>query len=561
MARLGLVAAVMVAGTILVCSSTASALSVDGIAANVPQFTSAATLLGPAPATQRIHLVFFLAYPNPQAVANFAQTVNDPSSPQYGAFLTPDQFAASFGPSGNTYSTVEYVVLGSGMTIATAYANHKVLDVVATVGQADAFFATVINQYSYRGVTYYANAIPAHVPSALRGIVMAVSGFNNFARHVAQPPAINNPVSTPFGFGPADIQTGYNEPVHVRSALTGTGVTIAVETAYDYLDGDVQGYWGTFGVSRTGYLIRKFVDDPVNQGLPLPGQSDETTLDVQQTTSNARGANVIVYEGVDPLNSTFDDIYEQTAIDPRVDVVTTSWGSCEVGSDPNEVAGDNDLFLQSAAEGQTKFAASGDNGSHDCGMNNPPDGLPGQPNPTNVDFPASSPWIGASGGTTLTLDPNRNYHAETAWSGSGGGSSVFFSLPKYQSPVPTLASRAFRNVPDVSLDADPNTPYALFYLNSWALAVGGTSAVAPNMAALYAQIDQYYGHRLGLAATGLYNGFVAHTYPGRAWHDVLSGSNGDFSAHAGYDNATGVGSLNGWYYMLQIPKTKSAARL
>jgi kumamolisin len=560
MMRLGF--GLLTAAFILIAGATAAqALASDGIASGVPQFISAATLLGPAPPSQKIHLVVFLAYPNQSAVTNFVQTVNNPSSPMYGQFLSPDQFASAFGPSARTYSTVEYLMLGADMQIVTGYANRKIIDVVATVGQAEAFFQTVINEYSYKGVTYYSNAIPAIVPSALRGIVMAVSGFNDFAQKLAQPPAINNPATTPFGFGPLDIETAYNEPVHVNHAVSGRGATIAVETAYDYLDGDLTGYWSTFGVSRSGYLIRKFVDDPAPQGLPLPGQSDETTLDVQQSTSNAPGANVIVYEGVDPLNTTFDDIYEQTTIDPRVDVVTTSWGSCEAGSDPNEVAGDNDLFLQAAAEGQTRFAASGDNGSKDCGMNNPPDGLPGQPNPTNVDFPASSPWIGASGGTTLTLNTNRTIHSETSWSGSGGGVSSFFSLPGYQTPVTTLANNRFRNVPDVALDADPNTPYALFYLNSWTLAVGGTSCVAPNMAAMYAQFDGYYNRRLGLAQTGLYNGFVKRTYPGKAWHDILIGSNGDFSAHAGYDNVTGVGSLNGYYYMLQIPRTRVATAL
>lgn len=560
MGRLGyatLVAAAMLA----VVAAPANALSTNGIAATVPQFIAAAQLVGPAPPTQRIHLVFFLAYPNQAAVANFAQTVNDPTSPMYGAFLTPDQFAADFAPSGNTYSTVEYVVLGGGMTIVQAYTNRKVIDVVATVAQADAFFGTLINQYNYHGVTYYANAVQAKIPSALRGLIMAVSGFNNFARHVAQPPAVTNPLSTPSGFGPLDLQTAYNEPEHVNKSLGGGGVTVAIETVYDYLDNDLQGYWSTYGVRRTGYVARRFVDDPVDQGLPAPGQSDETTLDVEQSTSNAPGANVLVYEGVDPLNSTFDDIYEMTAIDPRVDVVTTSWGSCEVGADPNEVAADNDLFEQAAAEGQTRFAASGDNGSHDCSTNNPPDGFPGQPNPTTVDFPASSLWIGAAGGTTLALNTNRTIHSETAWSGSGGGYSMFFTLPKYQSTVSTLANRSFRNVPDVALVADPNTPYAFFYLNSWALSVGGTSAVAPNLAALYAQCDQYYNRRLGLAASGLYNGFATHAYPGKAWHDTLLGSNGDFSAHAGYDNVTGAGSLNGYAYMLQIPKTRTATRL
>jgi kumamolisin len=545
----------------LACAAPAFALSTNGIAATVPQVVKVATLIGPAPPTQQIHLVFFLAYPNQSAVDSFTRVVNDPASPEYGDFLTPDQFAADFGPSGHTYSTVEYAVLGSGMTIVQAYANRKVIDAVATVAQADAYFQTVINQYRYQGVTYYANAIPAIIPGALRGLIMAVSGFNNFARHVAQPPSVNNPLTTPLGFGPPDIQSAYDEPVHVNKKLNGAGATIAVETAYDYLDGDLDAYWRMYGVSRSGYVERVYVDDPVNQGLPAPGQNDETTLDVEQASSNAPGANVLVYEGVDPLNSTFDDIYEMTAIDPRVDVVTTSWGSCEAGADPNEVAADNDLFEQAAAEGQTRFAASGDNGSQDCGMNNPPDGLPGQPNPTTVDFPASSPYVAGSGGTTLRVNSNRTYRSESGWSGSGGGVSMFFSLPKYQSPVTTLASKTYRNVPDVALDADPNTPYSLYYTGSWALSVGGTSAVAPNMAAMYAQFDEFWGHRLGLAATGLYNGFVKGTYPGKAWHDVLAGSNGAYSAHPGYDNVTGAGSLNAYYYMLQIPKTKGSSPL
>ena len=532
----------------------------DGVAATVPGFTKAATLVGPADPSRAIHLVVFLAYPNQANVDAFVSAVNNPSSPVYGKFLTPDQFAATYAPSPNSYTMVEYVLENAGFQIINTYPNRKVIDIVGSVSAAQALFGTVIDYYAYNNWTYYANSVPALIPSALKGAVMAVSGFNNFVHRVGIPLASSIPPG-PAGFGPPDIETAYDEPIHASSALTGSGATIAIETAYDYLDQDLSAYWTQYGVRRTGYVERVFVDDPVAQGLPAAGQSDETTLDIQQSSSNAPGANVLIYEGVDPLNSTFDDIYERTTIDPRVDVITTSWGSCEAGSDPNEVAADNDLFEQSAAEGQTRFAASGDNGSKDCGMNNPPDGLPGQPNPTNVDFPASSPFVTASGGTTLTLNANRSIHSEVAWSGSGGGVSGFFSLPPYQKPVTTLASTSMRNAPDVALDADPNTPYALYYFGSWTLSVGGTSAVAPNMAAMYAQIDQFWGHRLGLAQTGLYNGFVRRTYPGRAWHDVVSGSNGDFSAHAGYDNVTGVGSLDGYRYMQQIPKTRGALPL
>jgi len=559
--KLRTLVAIGVCALALFRADSARASVSNGIAATVPQFEQVATLIGPAPPTQQIHLVFFLPYPNHKAVDQFAAAVNNPASKAFGQFLTPDQFAAQFGPSQSTYSTVEYVTTNAGMQVVQTYANRKVMDVVATVAQADALFNTVINQYSYNNVVYYANSVPALIPSALNGLVMAVSGFNDFVHKIGVP-LVGNP-NVPFGFGPPDIQTAYNEPVHVNKGYNGSGVTIAIETAYDYMDSDLTGYWSQYGVQRgqSAYVIRKVVDDPVNQGLPAPGQNDETTLDIEQASSNAPSANVIVYEGSDPLNSTFDDIYEQTTIDPRVDVVTTSWGSCEAGSDPNEVAADNDLFEQSAAEGQTRFAASGDNGSEDCGTNNPPDGLPGQPNPTNVDFPASSPWMGASGGTTLALNANRSIQSETAWSGSGGGISGFFSLPAFQSHVPTLFSTQWRNVPDVALCADPNTPYALFWNGSWLLSVGGTSAVAPNMAALYAQIDGYYLKRTGLAGTGLYNGFLRGKYPGSVWHDILTGSNGDYNAHSGYDNVTGVGSLNGYKYMLQVPHPRTGGGL
>ncbi len=545
--------AFMVAACSLLWGASARALSSDGVAAAVPQFEKIATLVGPAALTRQVHLVVFLAYPNQAAVDSFTAAANNPGSGTYGAFLTPSQFDAQFGPSQHTYSTVEYVLTGAGMKVVQSYANRKVIDIVATIAQAQAFFGTIIDEYSYQNVTYYANSVPALVPNALKGVVMAVSGFNNFARKVATPLAS---LPGPSGFGPLDIETAYNEPIHVNRVVNGTGATLAIETVYDYNDSDLTGYWSAFGVQRGGSVARVIVGDPVNQGLPAPGQNDESTLDVEQSTSNAPGADALIYEGVDPLNSTFDDVYEQTVLDPRIDVVSTSWGSCEAGADPNEVAADNDLFEQGAAEGQTRFAASGDNGSKDCGTNNPPDGLPGEPNPTNVDFPASSPWIAGAGGTTLTVKPDRAIKSEVGWSDSGGGVSSFFSVPAYQMAVPTLANPNYRNVPDVALDADPNTPYALFYYGTWALPVGGTSAVAPNLAALYAQIDGYYGRRLGLAQTGLYWGFVEHTYPGRSWHDIISGSNGDFSAHAGYDNVTGVGSLNGNAFMMQIPRPR-----
>jgi kumamolisin len=545
---------------ILICAGRAGATSSPNPIAQVPTFIQAAQLLGPADPTRQLHVVIFLGYPNPTAVAQLTTAVNDPSSPEYGSFLTPSQFDSAYAPSPKSYTMVEYVLENAGLKVVQTYANRQVIDAIGTVSQIDALFDTVIDYYAYGNWTYYANSVTALVPAALQGVVIAASGLNNFAEK-AGAPVVSGLKAGPFGFGPANIETAYNFPIHHNPSIAGKGATIAIETAYDYLDADVSAFWTQYGIDDAGAVQRLYINDPVNQGLPAPGESQETTFDVEQATSNAPGGNVLVVEASDPLNSTFDDVYEAVVMQPHVDVVSTSWGQCEAASDSDEVMGDNDLFEQGAAEGQTMFAASGDNGSQDCGTNDPPFGLPGEPNPITVDFPGSSPYVAAGGGTTLTLNPHGAIKSETAWSGSGGGISAFFALPFYQVPVPTLGSTTNRNTPDVALDADPAAPYSLFYDGSWASPVGGTSAVAPILAALYAQCDGWNHHRLGLAQTGLYSGFVEDTYPGSAWHDVVSGSNGDYSAHPGYDNVTGVGSLDGMRYMLQIPKTKGHAPL
>ncbi len=138
---------------------------------------------------------------------------------------------------------------------------------------------------------------------------------------------------------------------------------------------------------------------------------------------------------------------------------------------------------------------------------------------------------------------------------------MLFGLPVYQANVSGLASTTHRNTPDVALDADPNTPYALYLDGQFAVPVGGTSAVGPNLAAMYAQFDGYRQHRSGLAQAALYSGFPRHTYPGLAWHDVVSGGNGAYHAHAGYDNVSGVGSLDAYRYMLGMPASRYPSEL
>ncbi len=565
MNRLSLAAA-LAAGAVLATSAAAGASQADGVVAGVPKLTYGAAYLGRLAPSTPIRLVVHLAYPNPAAVDTFARIVRDPESPMYQRYLTEQQFTAAFAPSVATYARVAQAGEAAGLRVTGTYADRKVIDFAGDAAHVQALLRTSIGTYARGGRMFFANALPARAPAAWRGVVMAVSGLDSAAHlysHLqskrlrgGQPMTGGLPPYSPF-----DIETAYNEPIHVNPAIngstsTGGHATIAIETAYDYQDSDLQGFWAQFGVTRAqgAYVYRQFVDNPSNQGIFDPNDSVETTADVEQSSSNAPGANVLVYEGVDPLTSTFDDVYAHVVNDPRVDVVTTSWGLCEIDEDANEVLADNDLFKQGTSVGQTMFAASGDSGSKDCTDNT------NQHTVTGVDFPASSPWVGASGGTTLTLNADSTIKSETAWSGSGGGISVIFGLPSYQASVPTLGSTSGRNVPDVALNADTNTGYALYFLGTGTtLQVGGTSLVAPNMAALYGQLDGYYNRRLGLAQTGLYSLFPRSRYPGTVFHDVTSGSNGDYSAHAGYDDVTGVGSINGYNYLLAIPHPKGHA--
>ena len=418
----------------LPCAASARLLSVQ--VAHVPKFTKLAQDMGPANPLQVLTLAVHLRYPDERAVQRFVDKVTDPRSPTFGAFLTPGQFTKSFDPTGHTYSTVEYVLTGAGGSLLETFVNNKILVIGMPVVIADVLFGTSIDQYSFGGTTYYANKTPAYLPSLLKGLVRSVNGFTDYSTRGANPAW---PLGAP-GIGPVQIETAYDEPIAVNPHMNGSGTTIAIATAGDYFDSDVAGYWSTYGVTRTGSLTRIPVSG--SQGLRRRGMphaallGPETTLDVEQTTSNAPGANVEVYEGSDTLGTTFAAVYADIVDDPNVDVVTTSFGACEIGADESELLSDNDLFEQGAAEGQTWFAASGDNGSHDCGTNSPPFGYPGEPNPNSVDFPASSPYVTAAGGTTLGLNPSGGIASERAWSGSGGGVSRYFDRPAYQDPVP-----------------------------------------------------------------------------------------------------------------------------
>jgi kumamolisin len=207
---------------------------------------------------------------------------------------------------------------------------------------------------------------------------------------------------------------------------------------------------------------------------------------------------------------------------------------------PQSLTAFNQAFEDAALLGITVCAASGDNGSSDGSE----DGAP------NVDFPASSPYVLACGGTSL-IASNDTIASETVWndspadSATGGGISSFFPVPAYQSAVklpPDAGGSSFRDcgVPDVAGVADPNTGYFTLVDGSWGV-VGGTSSVAPMWAGLIALLNEKLGKPVGYLHPALYSTALSR----EALRDITEGNNGSYYATPGWDACTGLGSPNG----------------
>jgi kumamolisin len=219
-------------------------------------------------------------------------------------------------------------------------------------------------------------------------------------------------------------------------------------------------------------------------------------------------------------------------------VISISWGGPESSWTAQAMTAMDEAFQAAATLGITVCVASGDNGSSD-GVT---DGT------AHVDFPASSPFALACGGTSLKAAADA-ISSEVVWNdganggASGGGISGFFALPAWQSSLSAVnaagqsVALSMRGVPDIAGNADPETGYQV-RIDGTDAVIGGTSAVAPLWAALIARLNQISGKPAGLVNPQLYRA-------PSALRDIRDGNNGDFAAAAGWDACTGLGSPNG----------------
>ncbi len=319
---------------------------------------------------------------------------------------------------------------------------------------------------------------------------------------------------SPLGVAPSVIKKIYNLP-----ASGGSG-TIAIVDAYD--DATIENDLGVFGAAYglpACTVKNKCLEKHVMASSTKTdsGWALETSLDVEWAHAIAPRAKILLVEAKTPSGDNLLGAIDYAAKRKDVIAVSMSWGGDEFSDETSYDA----HFV--SKYGAVFFASSGDGGA-------------------GVSWPAVSPAVVGVGGTSLELSSKGALVSESAWSGSGGGVSAYETQPDYQKTYSVPKANGMRAVPDVSFDADPASGFAVYKTtgsskNGW-YTVGGTSAGAPQWAAIYA-----LGHRATLPA--MY-GDKASSGTLKFFRDIASGSNGTCKyycdARKRYDYVTGLGS-------------------
>jgi len=552
-------------------------LALFGIAAVSPALTSPASA---DPATQRltghvlraamararfvgrvspletVPLALTLPLRDPAGLSDLLGRLYTPGDPMQGRFLTPDEFAQRFGPTPEDYAAVADFARRAGLTVTGTHPNRLILDVAGPASAVESALRVHLGRYrGASGRLFRAPDADPSVPAALAGRLAGVVGLDTFAVHRPHLRPALNPESgsgPKGGLAPSDIRNAY----HLTGGQGGAGQAVALYELDGYLASDITAYQGAFGLPALAPTT-VLVDGATGAA---GANTDEVALDIELAQALAPNlGHVYVYETPnDGLDAHYLDAYSRIATDNLAKQVSTSWGSPESTNTQAFLQAENAIFQQMAVQGQSMFSATGDNGAYDNAGANPDGSLnPNALGTLSVDDPGSQPYVTGVGGTRLSSGPGGAYQSEAAWgspadttlspqgSGGGGGFSVQWPVPSYQagiSPAP-----ANRSVPDVALNADPNTGYSVYTSGAWHV-FGGTSVGAPLWAGFTALVN---GQRAaaGLAPVGflnppLYQIGASASYAG-GFNDVKTGSNLFYPAHTGYDNASGLGTFSG----------------
>ncbi|MGO8719103.1 MAG: protease pro-enzyme activation domain-containing protein [Acidobacteriaceae bacterium] len=602
---------------------------------------------------ENMSLVFRLSAAQQADLTNLLQEQQTKGSPMYHQWLKPGQFAARYGVSQQDLAKVAAWLRTQGFTVTAIPASADRINFSGTAAQVNAAFQTELHRYLVHGQQGWANSTDISLPQAIASVALGVEHLNTFRplphvvkRLVHETARSGGGAAGPHytlsdGNGsevnfvaPSDAQTLYDVTGLYNSGFTGTGQTMAIvgQTDITQYESDIAHFRSLSGLDASN-LPKQILVPNSGTAAVYVGDLEEADIDTEWSGAIAENATILYVTVGNNLNYDVFDSLDYAIQTPLINntqfvpVISISYGACEqafAGSSAIQVL--EQALEEASAQGQTVVASSGDSGSADCDLGTNSNGNPlAASNGLAVDYPGSSQYVTSAGGTSFSGDIGDqskywnsgnnadngsviSYIPETTWndtpnitglnssgtlSASGGGASSLFTKPSWQVGL-NVPADGKRDVPDVSLAADPNhdgyvlctqetnsagsaftgvsscvypvggneVPY--FDANENGYLYGGTSIAAPQWAAMITLMNQQAGNTGGIGNANPILYQIAQETPA-AFHDVTTGGNavvciagskncngntGGYgvmsccSAGTGYDMATGLGSVD-----------------
>lgn len=405
-----------------------------------------------------LHLAISLPFADPAGAQQFADSVSDPSSPNYRQFATPEEIGRRFGQSEANVKKVSDYLASQGMKVTLVGKNRLTILADATVGQAERAFSVSIGNFKAKTgpakavESFFSYTTPPAVPAEIAPYVVDIAGLENYTRPQRR-----------LYVTPDQIRSVYSIKPMFDGGFRGEGRNIAISNYDGFRLSNIGPFLTQFGLpAPAAGAATNVTVKAVDGGSGAGDQQGEADLDIQTILAVAPLCNLYIYDGVNnPIN-----VLTLEANDNIADIISESWG-WRFPSQSTALACHN-LHVSMSAQGITYMAASGDNGT----------------SVSDYPYPNYDPEVLMVGGTTLTVNSAGNRATETGWNGSGGGwypsTDTFNTLPSWLKGPGIPTNIPYRIFPDVALDADPNTGYIVF-INGDFYQIGGNQRCISNL--------------------------------------------------------------------------------
>ena len=515
---------------VLIIAALACAAQRPTMTTHVPEEVSSgvAPRIGFLPPDQRIGLAVSLPLRNEEELELLLEDIYNPHSPNYHHYLSVKEFTERFGPTESDYAALQSYATANGLKVVDKMANRMVLDIEGPVSNVES--ALHVNMAVYQHPAQARSFFSAdREPSLDLDVpILHISGLDNevlpVEKNLVGSASVTSSKTT--GSGPggsfygSDLRTAY----YGSGSLNGSGQKLAIFAYKGYNSSDINTYFNNEGQPNT-VPIKTISVNGASTTCGSGCTDVEQSLDIEQALSMAPGLNqLLFYVGKSDVS-----IFNQMAADNSASSISCSygWKKDQSSLDP--------IFEEMASQGQSVFIATGDNGSATT---------------ASVTWPSDDAWVTAVGGTVLTTkSAGGAWSSETGWSQSAGmPSKNNIPIPSYQQLATVITgsnqgSNTLRNIPDVSSESAAEQYFCA--VGTCRNQGGGTSYAAPLWAGIAAMMNQQAASNgepnVGFLNPMLYDIGVGTSFTSD-FHDIKSGSNGEYSAVAYYDLVTGWGS-------------------